>query len=355
MRFFQRSIDPCIYYWEGTVFLCYVDDSIIISPMADDINTMIKELQANYNVMDKVELDDYLGVKIQWQSNDIITLTQPHLIESILKDIHMDSPNTSTKPYPAATTILLHKDPKGEDHNATWSYRSFNGRIILLEKSTRPDIAYAVLQCARFSSNLKKLHTKAVIHLCSYLACTKDKELQIKPNNDSKQCWVDSDFCGLWNRDWAEYNKMTAWLQMGYFITYAGLPIIWNSKLQTEIPLISMEEEYIALSKALRQSIVIMNLLKECIQNDLLIKHSKAEIKCTAFKDNQEALKLAYTPKLQSQTQLINIKYHHFWQEVESGNIMLSKVNMVDQWADILTKPMEEKKFTRLREKVIRW
>ena len=301
MGFHQSSINPCIYYQESTVFLCYVDNSIIISPKADDIDMMIKELQVNYNVTDEGELDNYLGVKIQRQSNDTITLTQPHLIKSILKDVHMDSPNTSTKPYPAATTVLLHKDPKGEDHDATWNYRSVIGKLNFLEKSTRPDIAYAIHQCARFSSNPKKSHTKAVIHLCAYLAHMKDKGLQLKPNNESMECWVDSDFCGLWNKDWAEYDKMTAQSQMGYVITYAGLPIIWNSKLQTEIALSSTEAEYIALSKALRQSIVIMNLLKECIQNDLPIKHSKAKIKCTAFEDNQGALKLAKTPKLQPQ------------------------------------------------------
>ena len=98
-----------------------------------------------------------------------------------------------------------------------------------------------------------------------------------------------------------------------------------------------------------------MNSLKECIQNNLPVKHSKAEFKCMAFKDNQGALKLAKTPKLRPWTRHINIQYHHIWQEVESGNITLKKVNTVDQWADIFTKPIEEKNFTRTCEKVIGW
>ena len=222
MGFQQSSINPCAYYQGNTVFLCYADDIIIISPKADDINMMIKELQVNYNVTDVTyegELDDYLGVKIQWQSNSTIKLTQPHLIKSILKVVHMDSPNANTKPYLAATTILLHKYPKGEDHDATWNYMSVIVKLNFLEKSTGPDIAYAVHQCARFWSNRKKSHTKAVIHLCAYLGCTKDKGLQLKPNNKSMECWVDSDFCGLWNKYWEEYIKMTSWLQMGYVIT----------------------------------------------------------------------------------------------------------------------------------------
>ena len=235
LNFQQSSIDPCVYYRGTTIFLCYVDDSIIISPNSKDIESLIKELQVNYNVTDKGEIDDYLGVKIHRQENETYTLTQPHLIESILEDVQMNLPSTTTKPYPAATTVLLHKDPDGEEHDAPWNYRLVIGKLNFLEKSTRPDIAYAVHQCACFSSNPKKSHTKAVHHLCAYLAGTKDKGLQLKPNNKSIECWVDSDFCGLWDKNWAEYDKMTARSRSGYVICYGGFPIVWSSKLQTEI------------------------------------------------------------------------------------------------------------------------
>jgi hypothetical protein len=35
---------------------------------------------------------------------------------------------------------------------------------------------------------------------------------------------------------------------MGYIITYAGCPMHWSSKMQTEIALLAIEAEYIALS-----------------------------------------------------------------------------------------------------------
>ena len=73
MGFEQSSIDPCVYYKGTTVFLCYVDDSIIISPNADDIDATIKQLQVNYDVTDEGEIDDYLGVKIQRQGSNAIT------------------------------------------------------------------------------------------------------------------------------------------------------------------------------------------------------------------------------------------------------------------------------------------
>eukprot|EP00957_Ditylum_brightwellii_P004712 358371-Ditylum_brightwellii.AAC.1 len=46
-------------------------------------------------------------------------------------------------------------------------------------------------------------------------------------------------------------------------ITYTNCPTLWASKLQTCITLSTTEAEYIALSTALRETIVIMNFLKE--------------------------------------------------------------------------------------------
>ena len=44
---------------------------------------------------------------------------------------------------------------------------------------------------------------------------------------------------------------------------YAGCPLVWASKLQTEVALSTAESEYIALSTALREVIPAMNLMRE--------------------------------------------------------------------------------------------
>jgi hypothetical protein len=49
----------------------------------------------------------------------------------------------------------------------------------------------------------------------------------------------------------------------GYVIRYAGCPIYWQTKLQTEIALSTAEAEYIVLSQALRETLSMTNLIKE--------------------------------------------------------------------------------------------
>ena len=49
----------------------------------------------------------------------------------------------------------------------------------------------------------------------------------------------------------------------GYVIMYAGCPLHWISKLQSEVSLSTTESEYIALSQAMRDLIPLIDLLEE--------------------------------------------------------------------------------------------
>ncbi len=55
----------------------------------------------------------------------------------------------------------------------------------------------------------------------------------------------------------------TARSRMGYTICYAGCPMMWASKMQTEIALSSTEAEYIALSQSMREVLPICGYWKK--------------------------------------------------------------------------------------------
>jgi hypothetical protein len=72
--------------------------------------------------------------------------------------------------------------------------------LTYLSTSTRPDIAFAIHQCARFCTQPKRLHEIAVRRIIPYLRGTKDKGYILKPtSNKTLDCYVDTDFAGLWN------------------------------------------------------------------------------------------------------------------------------------------------------------
>lgn len=91
-RGFSQSskIDECLFYKGKTFFKEDMDDGILIGPEKSKIG----EIFANFQRMDKFEtgfevsgkgdLSNYLGVKVQRLPNGTISLTQLHLIDSIM-------------------------------------------------------------------------------------------------------------------------------------------------------------------------------------------------------------------------------------------------------------------------------
>jgi hypothetical protein len=75
-------------------------------------------------------------------------------------------------------------------------------------------------------------------------------------------CYVDADFAGLWHPSIAD-DPISIKSHTGYIITFANCPILWSSKLQTEVALSTTEAEYIALSQATRDLIPMKALLSE--------------------------------------------------------------------------------------------
>ena len=87
---------------------------------------------------------------------------------------------------------------------------------------------------------------------------------------------MDADFAGNYTTDNCE-DPNSVRSRTGCVIKYAGCPISWFSRIQTEISLSTTEAEYIALSTAAREVLPLRELiieLKEFIEipeADLLI------------------------------------------------------------------------------------
>ena len=284
-----------------------------------------------------------------------MVLTQPTLIKCIIEAVGLDPNDKKQRTYDLpATKPILQKDTGGAEALGTFNYRSVIGMLNFLTRSTRPELAFAVHQCARFMTNPKKCHERAIYRIVRYLMGTQDKGMIIKPKNESFICYVDADFSGGYHKGHT-HDPDTAKSRTGYVIMYNGCPILWNSKLQSEITLSTTEAEYVALSQALREVIPMIELVKEIQNKCPTVQWAKPIVKCKVFEDNSGALELANTPKLRPRTKHINIKYHHFRSHIEKKTISISKIDTKDQIADIFTKPLEKKLFIPLRRQLQGW
>lgn len=341
--FKQSKIDDCVFYRGKVLLVLYVDDSILAGPDKAEINEVIELLkQSKLNITIEGDLADFLGVNIDRKDDGTIHLTQPQLIESILQDLRITGEHVSVKNTPAKVKTLLRRHEDSEPFDNSFNYRSVIGKLNYLEKSTRPDIAYAVHQCARFSHDPKKEHGQAVRWIGRYLAGTKHQGIIYKPNDTSFECYVDADFMGNWDPE-GELLKDpdTARSRSGYVAMLAGCPIFWASKLQSTVALSSSESEFVALSTALRDIIPVMNLLKEMKNNQGWdVPGTKPKIQCRVFEDNSGALEMAVNEKFRPRTKHINGKYHHFRSYVENGDIEVKPIKTDNQPADYTTKSL---------------
>ena len=359
--FKQSKIDECVFYRGNVMFVCYVDDGIFASPDNAAIDEAIADLsdpakaKRTFKIDDQGDIQDYLGINFEYLANGKVKLSQPHLIDQIIKQVTTVKP-TEKRSTPAAATKILSRNESEPTADCPFHYRSVIGKLNFLEKSTRPDIAYAVHQCARFCSDPKQNHIDAVTHLVKYLQATKDQGIIINPDvSKSFETYADADFAGNWNKATAMDDPSTAKSRSGYLITLAGCPILWASKLQTQIALSTTEAEYIALSQALRETIPIMNLLKEMRKKGFYSDKVKPIVHCKAFEDNSGALELANVPKMRPRTKHINNVYHHFREHVRKGLITIQAISTENQLADLLTKPLAQNLFQKLRKSITGW
>lgn len=118
---------------------------------------------------------------------------------------------------------------------------------------------------------------------------------------------MDADFAGGWHKENSD-DPNNVLSRTGFVEFYAGCPLVWTSRMQTEIALSTAESEYITLSMAMREVLS----LKEEVHKIFEIKRLKPKIHCKVFENNESCISMKKSRKFSSRTKHIGIKYHNF-------------------------------------------
>ena len=243
-----------------SIYQSYVYDTLFFSPNKEQIDQSIQSLKDSGV---SVEIEDsvagFLSVHIGKQKESI-KLTQKGLCKRIIEALHVTS--LPIKHTPAAKD-LLGKDPDGDPPNGQYSYPLVIGMLLYLCGHSRPDLQFAVSQCARFIHGTKRSHEVALERIGQYLKGTMEEVLVLKLNVSMDiECFVDADFAGLFAfEDVLDPSCVKS--RTGYIIRVSGCPIIWTSRLQTDIASSTMESEYNSLSMAMKELLPFQDLFKE--------------------------------------------------------------------------------------------
>ncbi len=167
------------------------------------------------------------------RSGWFLELAQPGLIQKIISACRLEQESNEHK---TPATSLFHADSSSPECKHNWNYWASIGMLAYLSTSIRPSIAFAVHQCAHFSANPKRVHEVAVCRIVRYSKGTKDKGYIHCPSTTSwnLDCFVVVGFSGLWRLE-NSYRPISVKSRTGYVITFTSCPILWSSKLQSEV------------------------------------------------------------------------------------------------------------------------
>jgi hypothetical protein len=119
--------------------------------------------------------------------------------------------------------------------------------------------------------------------------------------------------------------------------------VSWASKKQNSVALSTAETEYITAGHCCAQLLWMRQNLR-----DYGYKLSKVSLLC----DNESAICMTDNLVEHSRTKHIDIRYHFLRDHQQKGDIKIAYVNTHNQLADIFTKPLDEKTFSKLRNEL---
>ena len=224
-----------------------------------------------------------------------------------------------------------------------------------LASNSQPDIACAVHQCARFTHAPWATHGDAVIHICRYLKGTSTSDLILQLTKELQlDTHVDSDYAGLWRR---EHNQNPVCIKSctSFVISLAKCPLLWQSKLQGQLALSTMEAEYIALSTSMRSLIPLKTLVGKVAKSLMKDLTFLTNTYSSVLKDNNGALILATVPRRTPHSKHIAVPYHFFCKHVAKSTIKIFKVASDQNKAEIFTNGLDHVKFQSRQTLLMGW
>jgi hypothetical protein len=191
----------------------------------------------------------YCGMKLNWQNDGSVVLTQKAHIEKIIATHNLQNCNVRT--LPLGTNVKLTKEGERLD-TSKFHYSGLVGALLYLATNTRPDIAATVNRLAKYMSNPTVDHWDAAVNLVGYLRNTMECGLHLGRTNEGILAYCDADHAS----DLDNRRSHTGWC----FVLYGGA-ISWQSKCQSTVAVSTTEAEYQAASSAAREALWLRQLL----------------------------------------------------------------------------------------------
>lgn len=334
LKFVRNNCDYCLYYKitkNVTIYiLLYVDDLLICSNNKTNLSDIKQKLSLRFNMKDLGTISNYIGIGIKYDKMRNMLLSQKSYIESLAEKFDIINCN-KTYSTPMEVNLKLQKNHCLTDN---LKYRNIIGALLYVSTATRPDISFSVNYLSRFQNCYEEIHFKYAMRILKYLYITRNFNLIYTKKSNFKiiDCFVDSDWAGDTND-----RKSTT----GYIIRLYENPIYWKSHKQKSVTKSSTAAEYVALSEAISEILIMREILKAFKLN--------LTNPVQVYEDNSGAISITKYGNYTKNAKHIEIQYHFVHENYLAKVIDVIKIKSEDNVADILTKALGKQKFIYLR------
>jgi hypothetical protein len=345
LGFHPSVADECLFIKRnGTSFmklLVHVDDFAITYNDRKLYDEVFAAMQLQFKMTDfgGGELERFLGIEIERAADSAVRLHQGPYLDELFSRLQVQG--TARSPEAAGSKRRLRPAPLPLSEAdarlmADFDYKGAVAALFYVARATRPDIAHAVSQVARFMDRPGPCHREAVLRIYLYLCRTRNVALRMRASDMALsvhdcEAFSDADWAGC-----TETSKSTT----GWIVRVGGSTVAWYTKRQGSVAQSSCEAEYVAAAAAANEVVWWRRLLSDFGHGGT----GPTKLYC----DNKAATVLARHSGRFDATKHIGLRLHVLRRYQENKVVDVTWLPATDMVADIMTKNTEPKLFQRL-------
>ncbi|CAI5469575.1 unnamed protein product [Closterium sp. Yama58-4] len=324
---------------QWSFMVVYVDDILIFSPSSDLVKEVMLKIQDKFKCESLGDVNFYLGLHIERDvEKRCMRVHQRKYLEALAAKFGQNEGHVAT-PFPSGFKCVKGPEEESVGEEERRRFHSLVGSLMYAAVNTRPNVTFATGQLARVVQCPNEEQVAAGMRVAKYLGQTPTVGLQYSAAAQRRQKGADGVEPGrlfltaFSDASYAsEPEDMTS---VGGFICCVGRgPTFWESKKQVDQALSSVESEYMALFRAVREIVWQRRLLAELGEE----QQGPTPLYC----DSQGAIALAKNPVLHGLTKHMRVKWHWTRSMVAAGEVELRYVKTTGQPADMMTKRLVE-------------
>ena len=325
--------------------LVHVDDFAVTLNDRALYDKIFAHMQARFRITDYggAVISRFVGICVERTAEGYYRLHQEPYLEQVLARLGLEDIKHAASPERGGTKAKLQPlaaelTPPEQEFMAAVPYREAVGALFYLARATRPDIAHAAGQVARFMANPGPDHWKAVLRIYAYLARTKDIALVMR--SSGMRCEVADQWLeGFSDADWAGCPE-TRKSHTGWLVRVGGSLVSWYSKRQGSWSQSTCEAEYVAAASLANELVWWRRI---CCDMGFNVAGP-----ITMWCDNRATVSLADHEGKFDAVKHIQLRYHIVRDYQKRGIVKVEWRRSDKMWADILTKNCEPGHFCKL-------